>query len=240
MRTVCEQTKTEMSKKKKQASDSGFESVENALTRTEKYIEENQKSLSIIILAIVIVVGGYLGYKRLYLEPTNREALAAMFVAEKYFEVDSFYLALMGDGANFGMLDIIDEYGVTSSANLANYYAGISYLRMGQYENAIEYLKSFDSDDIMVASIAFGSIGDCYTELGDNKKALTYYLKAGERKKNSFTSPVYLKKAGMIYEQMEEYDKALKTYETIQKDYPDSDIGLEMEKYIASVKIKQM
>ena len=229
-----------MSKKKRQESDSGFESVENALTRTEKYIEENQKSLSIIILAIVIVVGGYIGYKRLYLEPTNREAMAAMFVAENYFEIDSFYLALMGDGANYGMLDVIDEYGVTSSANLANYYAGICYLRMGQFENAIDHLKSFDSEDIMVASVAFGSIGDCYTELGDNKRALTYYLKAGERKKNSFTSPIYLKKAGMLCEQMEDYDKALKIYETIQQDYPDSDIGMEMEKMIAAVKVKQM
>ena len=229
-----------MAKKKKPESNAGFESVENALTRTEKYIEENQKSLSIIILAIVVVVGGYIGYKRLYLEPTNREAQAAMYVAEQYFEIDSFHLALMGDGANFGMLDIIDEYGMTRSANLASYYAGICYLRMEQFENAIESLKDFDTEDIMVASIALGDIGDCYAEIGDYKKALTYYLKAGQRKKNSFTSPIYLRKAGIIYEQQEEYEKALKIYETILKEYPESEIGREMEKYIASVKVKMM
>lgn len=229
-----------MSKKKKPESNAGFESVENALTRTEKYIEENQKSLSIIILAIVIFVGGYIGYKRLYLAPANMEAHAAMYVAEQYFETDSFQLALMGDGANFGMLDIIDEYGVTSAANLAHYYAGVCYLKMGQFEDAIEHLKDFDTDDIMVASVALGDIGDCYTELGDYNKALTYYLKAGQRKKNAFTSPIYLKKAGIICEEMEDYEKALEIYQTIQNEYPESDIGKEMTKYIAAVKVKMM
>ncbi|MBN2480149.1 MAG: tetratricopeptide repeat protein [Bacteroidales bacterium] len=229
-----------MSKKKKPDSNAGFESVENALTRTEKYIEENQKSLSIIILAIIVFVGGYLGYKKLYLEPANMEAHAAMYIAEQYFEADSFSLALMGDGANFGILDIIDEYGMTSAANLAHYYAGICYLRMGQYEDAIEHLKDFDTDDILVASIALGDIGDCYAELGDYKKALTYYLKAGQRKKNSFTSPIFLRKAGIIYEEIEDFDKALEIYQTIKSEYPESDIGMEMDKYIGALRVKMM
>ncbi|MBN1157754.1 MAG: tetratricopeptide repeat protein [Bacteroidales bacterium] len=229
-----------MSKKKKPDTNAGFESVENALTRTEKYIEENQKSLSIIILAIVVVVGGYLGYKKLYLEPADMEAHAAMYVAEQYFDVDSFYLALMGDGANFGMLDIIDEYGITPAANLAHYYAGICYLRTGQYEDAIEHLKDFDTDDILVASIALGDIGDCYAELGDHKKALAYYLKAGQRKQNSFTSPIFLKKAGIIYEAMEDFEKALEIYEAIQREYPESDIAAEMDKYIGALRVKMM
>jgi len=183
-----------MSKKKKPDAEAGFEGVENALTRTEKYIEENQKSLSIIILAIIIIVGGYLGYKKFYLEPADRDAHAAMFVAEQYFETDSFNLALAGDGQNFGMLDVIDEYGVTPAANLAHYYAGISYLHLQDFESAIEHLKKFDSEDVMVASVAIGAIGDCYSELGDNEKAITYYLKAGQRRENEFTSPVYLKR----------------------------------------------
>ena len=157
--------------KKIEENPTGFQSVENALSRTEQYIEENQKSLTIIILAIVVVVGGYLGYKKFYLEPTNREAQAAMYVAEKYFEQDSFKLALNGDGANYGFLDVIDEYSVTKAANLAHYYAGICYMRTGQFEDAIENLEKFDAEDIMVASVALGAIGDCYLELDDNEKA---------------------------------------------------------------------
>jgi tetratricopeptide (TPR) repeat protein len=216
----------------------GFQSVENALSRTEQYIEENQKSLSIIILAIVVVVGGYLAYKKFYLEPTNREAQAAMYMAEKYFEQDSFKLALNGDGANYGFIDIIDEYGITGAANLAHYYAGISQLRTGQYEEAIANLEKFDAEDVMVASIALGAIGDCYSELKNNEKAASFYMKAGTRKKNAFTSPIYLKKAGMVYEEMKEYDKALKAYQTIKSAYPDSQEGKMIDKYITALQVR--
>jgi tetratricopeptide (TPR) repeat protein len=224
--------------KKIEENGTGFQSVENALSRTEQYIEENQKSLSIIILAIVVVVGGYLSYKKFYLEPTNREAQSAMYVAEQYFEKDSFKLALNGDGANFGFLDVIDEYGITHAANLAHYYAGICYLRTGQFEDAIKNLEKFDAEDIMIATVALGAIGDCYTELNENEKAASFYLKAGQRKKNEFTSPLYLKKAGLVFEELKKYDKALKAYEIIKKDYPQSDEGRVIEKYITAVKIK--
>ena len=43
-----------MSKKKATNSDQ-FEQVENALSKTEHYIEENQKSLTIIVLAIIVI-----------------------------------------------------------------------------------------------------------------------------------------------------------------------------------------
>jgi TolA-binding protein len=223
---------------KNEENPTGFQSVENALSRTEQYIEENQKSLSIIILAIIVVVGGYLGYKKFYLEPNNREAQAAMYVAEQYFEQDSFKLALEGDGANYGFLDITDEYSVTKTANLAHYYAGICYLRTGQYEDAIEHLEKFDAEDIMVASVALGAIGDCYMELNDKEEAASFYLKAGNRKKNSFTSPLYLKKAGLVFEDLQQYDKALKAYQTIDKKYPDTEEGRQIKKYITAVKIK--
>ena len=227
-----------MSKKKKPEIQAGFEGVENALTRAEKYIEENQKSLSIIVLAIIVIVGGYLGYNKFYLEPANNDAHAAMYVAEQYFETDSFRLALNGDGQNFGMLDIIDEYGVTPAANLAHYYAGISYLQLGDFENAIDHLKKFDSEDIMIASVALGAIGDSYAELGNDNKALEYYIKAGERRKNEFTTPIYLKKAAIIYEGSQKLDKALQLYESIKNEFPETEIGREMDKYIAAVKIK--
>jgi TolA-binding protein len=224
--------------KKIEENPTGFQSVENALSRTEQYIEENQKSLTIIILAIVVVVGGYLGYKKFYLEPTNREAQTDMYIAEQYFEQDSFKLALNGDGQNYGFIEIIDEYGVTKTANLAHYYAGICFLRTGKFEEAIKHLEKFDSDDIMVESMALGAMGDCYMELGNKEKAAALYLKAGTRKKNSFITPIFLKKAGMVLEDLKKYDKALKAYQIIEKDYPETEEGKIIEKYITALKIK--
>jgi len=227
-----------MSKKKIEENPTGFQSVENALSKTEQYIEENQKSLTIILLAIVVVVGGYLGYKKFYLEPANREAQESMYVAENYFEQDSFLLALEGDGANYGFLDVVDEYGITKTGNLAHYYAGICYMRTGDFEEAIDHLEKFDGEDIMVGSLALGAIGDCNLELGNKKEAALLYNKAAIRKKNSFTSPIFLKKAGMVYEDLGELDKAMKAYTEIKKEYPESEEGKVIDKYIAALEVK--
>ncbi len=228
-----------MAKKKQEVKDTGFETVENVLSKTEQYIEENQKSLTIIVSVIVVIIAVYLGYKRFYLAPTEKEAQAEMYVAEKYFEVDSFKLALNGDGSYLGFLDIIDDYGVTKSANLSHYYAGICYLRLGNYDEAIAELKKFDEKDVIVTDIDLGDIGDAYVELGDFKQGLSFFLKAAARKKNDFTTPIYLKKAGLVYEQLGEYDKAIDLYKKIELEYPNSQEAFDIEKNITIAKIKQ-
>ncbi len=227
-----------MSKKKHAASEASIENVENALSKTERYIEENQKSLTIILLAIVVVVGGYIGYRKLYLQPLQEEALSQMYMAEYYFSIDSFDLALNGDGSNLGFIDIIDDYKMTKTGNLASYYAGISYLHMGEYEEAIDYLKKFDANDKLVSSIGYGAIGDAHVELGNHGKAVTFFIKAADQDENDFTAPLYLKKAALVYEHLGEYKKALDLYEKINNDYPRSDIARDIEKYIAAMKMK--
>jgi tetratricopeptide (TPR) repeat protein len=219
-------------------SHDGFEVVESALTKTERYIEENRKSLTIIIVAIAVVVGGYLGYKKFYLEPKENEAQSELFMAERYFEQDSFRLALEGDGQYSGFIDIIDDYGPTKSANLSNYYAGICYLRLGEFETAIEYLEQFSGKDRLVAPVALGATGDAYVELGKLEKGVDYYEKAAALNKNDLTSPIYLLKAGIVYEDLGKIKKALTAYETIKKEYPASDEAKDIDKYITAAKMK--
>ena len=225
-----------MSKKKETHQDQ-FENVENALSKTEHYIEENQKSLTIIVVAIIVIVGGYLGYKRFVETPMENESKSQMWMAEQYFAKDSFNLALNGDGNYLGFLDIIEEYSITKSANLANYYSGISYLHLGQFENAIEYLKQFESDDKMIAPVAFGAIGDSYMELDNLSDALVFYNKAVNTSDNNFTTPIYLMKVGFVHKQNGDYKKALDTYKRIEKDFPNTAEGRQISKYIAQVEV---
>jgi tetratricopeptide (TPR) repeat protein len=227
-----------MNNKVTQKEESGFDTVEQALSRSELYIEENKKSLTIIVAVIMVVVGGYLGYKRFILGPREIEAQTQMFRAEQYFEKDSFLLALNGDGDALGFIDIMDEYGVTESANLAQYYAGISYLRLGKYEDAVDHLKKFDSNDKLISVVAIGALGDAYVELGDLKKAVGFYEKAANKNKNELTSAIYLSKAGLVYEKLANYKKALAAYEKIKIEYPTSDEAREIDKYIEGVKVK--
>ena len=223
--------------KKKQSQEENLEVVQDALSRTEQYIEDNQKSLMIIVGAVIAIAVLYLAYTRLYIAPKEEAAMSASFRAEQYFDLDSFRLALHGDGGSAdGFLTIIDDYGMTATGNLANYYAGICYLQMGEFDNAIEYLKAFSSNDEVISAMAMGALGDAYSELGQTDDALSYYKKAGT-KENAFTAPMYLMKAGLILEQNGDYADALKVYEEIKSDYKQSNEGRYIDKYIQRAKL---
>ena len=226
-----------MAKKKKETQDTSAEALQNALTKTEQYIENNQKSLTIIVLAIVVIVGLFLGYKKLYIAPKEAEAQVQIFPAEQYFEKDSFNLALFGDGNYLGFVDIISNYGPTKTGNLANYYAGICYRALGDYDLAIEHLKKFNPKDRMIGSVAYGSIGDCYVQLGRLDDAAKYYVKAANYGKNTFTTPLYLMKAGTVYEELGQFSEALKVYNRIKTDYSKSTEARDAEKHIARVNL---
>lgn len=219
--------------------ETGFESVEHALSRTEQYIEDNKNTLLTIVAVVFVLIGIYMGFKKLFLEPREDEARSEMFTAERYFEQDSFRLALEGDGEYLGFVDIIDDFGITKSANLAKYYAGISSLRLGEYDEAIDYLKSFNGKDKLVSVIATGSIGDAYVELGEYDKAVSYFLDAADANPNDLTSGLYLKKAGLAYEELGKYTKAREAYEKIKYDFPNSEEAREIDKYISAVKAKE-
>lgn len=222
-----------MVSKSKGKKEDNLEVVEHALTNTEHFIEQNQRTITIALIAIVAVVGIFLGYKRFIVSPKEKEAQSQMFAAEGYFEKDSFNLALNGDGNYLGFLDIIDQYGSTKPAKLARYYSGISYLKLGKFQEAIDQLKKFKLKDQMVSPIAKGAIGDALCELGRTDEAVDYYLKAARMEPNNFVTPIYLMKAGELLEANKEYGKAVPLYKEILEKYPESNEGRKVEKYIA-------
>lgn len=212
--------------------------VEEALSKSEKFIEKNQKILTIVIGSAVVIVLGVFAFQKLYVAPREKAAQGQMFVAQKYFEQDSLNKALNGDANYPGFLDIIDDYSMTKSANLANYYAGIIYLKQGKFEDAITYLKKFDSDDEFVGPMATGGIGDAYLELGDKDKAVEFYLKASTQQANDLTTPLYLMRAAFVYEELGKFDKAVELYEKIQKEHMKSTEARDIDKYIELAKAK--
>lgn len=227
-----------MTNEKKHNQVDNLTEVESALTKTEQFLESNQKLISIVIGAIVVIAVGYLAFNKFYLEPRVQKAQDEMFQAQIYFEKDSFNLALNGDGNNPGFLDIIDDYGSTDAGNVANYYAGISYLHSGQFEKAIDHLKKFDTDDVLLGPIAVGAQGDANVELGKTDKAIDLYTEAYKMNDNELTSPIYMLKAAELLENNNKAAEALKIYETIKEKFPLSNEGRNIDKYIARVKVK--
>lgn len=219
--------------KKVDSTEEKIHGIEEALSRTEHFIEKNQKIITIAVAIVVLVVLGFFAFKRFYLQPREAEAQTQVFMAEKYFEMDSLNKALNGDGSYPGFLQIIDDYSMTKTCNLAKYYAGIIYLKKGEYQNAIDYLKKFKGRDKIISSMAKGAIGDAYLELGDSESAATYYKEAAEKNPNEFTTPVFLMKLGYLYDSQKKFDQSLPLYERIQKEFPKSTEARGIEKYIA-------
>lgn len=229
-----------MAKKKEQtvSGDKRLENIEEGLSRTEQFIVNNQKNISVVLGIVIVVILAYFAYNKYYTEPNTLEAQEQMITAQGYFESDSLDKALYGDGNSLGFIDIADDYSMTNPGNLANYYAGISFLRKGDFDQAIDYLNSFDSDDHVVAAMATGAIGDAYLEKGDNSKAIAYYLEAANREDNNFTTPLFLFKAAQVHEIDGDYEDASRVYLRIKKNYSTSSEGKSIDKYIARANAK--
>ena len=224
-----------MSKKKQKEKNTQkqFENIEESLSRSEAFILENQKILTIIVAILVVIVLGFFGFRKYYLQPKEKEAQEQIFPAQHYFQADSLDKALYGDGNNLGFVDIAKSYSITKAGNLANYYAGICFLKKGNFVNAIKYLKKFSSDDEIIGPMAKGAIGDAYLEKGDKAQAISYYMEAANLTDNEFTSPMFLLKAGEVNEIMGNYDQAIQVYKRIQQNYFKSQEARNIEKYIA-------
>lgn len=221
--------------KKEQQVEKGLENVEQTLGKTEQFIERNQKSIMIGALAVILVFAIIWMAKILYMEPMAEEAQSNMFNAQYYFEQDSMRLALEGDGMNAGFLQIIEEYGSTPAGNLACYYAGVCYLKTGDYENAKKYFKAFSSDDDMLSSFAEGLYGDAESQLGNNSEAISAYKNA-VAKGHTLVAPIYLMKMGALYESMGNSAEAKACYDKVKTLYPRSMQAASAEKYSLSVK----
>lgn len=207
--------------------------LEDRLNNFEHWVNQNKTMLTYVVGGLFAVVAAYLGFTKLYLEPKSREAVNQMFMAEKYFGQDSLDRALNGDGNYLGFIQIVDDYKWTPAANLAHYYTGVIYLKQGKFEDAISELKDFNGKDKMVTNMSLGALGDAYSELGKMDEAVDYYKKAAYHFENELTTPMFLKKAGMLLENQKKTAEAKKVYEEIKSKYPNTAEGREMDKYIA-------
>lgn len=197
------------------------EALKEKLVDAETWVESNSKVVVGLALVIVLAVAGYFGFTY-YKKSQNVQAQKEMFQAVFYFEADSLDKALNGDGNNLGLLAIIDDYGLTDAANLANYYAGAAYLKQGKYEVARLYLQDFSASDLLVQARAYSLIGDTYMEEEKYEDAAKFYNKAADYKPNKYFSPTYLMKEALAYEKLNQNDKAKATYDKVINQYWDS------------------
>ncbi|MDR1743254.1 MAG: tetratricopeptide repeat protein [Dysgonamonadaceae bacterium] len=213
--------------------EKGFENISETLTASEQFLEKNQKSILYGLLVVVLIVGAFFAYQHFYYKPRKLKAEAAIFKGERYFQNGQDSLALFGNGNDYvGFIAIIDQFGGTKTANLAQAYAGISYSRLGQNEEALKYLNKFKGSDYLISPAVTGAIGDVYMNMGKTEDAISYFTKAADKADNVMLSPIYLKKAGLAYIDAKNYDKAVAVFSKIKDKYLNSIEAQEADKYI--------
>lgn len=208
--------------------------------RARGFWEKFQRPIIAAGIAIILIAGGYLAYKKLYKEPAEEKAVDAMFKAEEYFRNDSLRLALNGDGQNKGFLNIIKNNGGTKAANLAHFYAGVCYLKLNDYNNAVKYLKDFKTGAAQIQMLAYGRLADAYSEQGKKEDAVEYYKKAGNYfEEDEFNSSEFLFRAGYLLESMGKNKEAVEVYKELKEKYPKTEKGFSADKYIYRLSIEK-
>jgi TolA-binding protein len=217
-----------------------LEDEKNPVAELHSAWEKYGKQLSIALAAIILVVGGFFAYRSMVSEPNEKKASEAMFRAEEYYRMDSARLALNGDQVNAGFLKIISNYSSTKAGKLAAFYAGSCYLKMGDFNNAVKYLKDFSSPVQQLQERAYGLLGDAYSEQNKKEEAAEQYKKAGTYfEKDELFSPEYLFRSGYLYESMGKTQDAIAMYKIIKDKYPASQRGAEVDKYLARLGVTQ-
>jgi predicted negative regulator of RcsB-dependent stress response len=217
-----------------------LEEEKNPIAELQHVWERYGKVASYVLVGIIIVVGGYFGYRNYILEPKEKQAVEAMFRAEEYYRMDSTRLALNGDNINAGFVKIISRYGGTKAANLASFYAGSCYLKLGDFNNAVKYLKDFSTPVKQLQERAYGLLGDAYSEQNKKEEAAEQYKKAGTYyEKDDLFSPEYLFRSGYLYESMGKTQEAIAMYRMIKDKYPNSQRGADIDKYLARLGVLQ-
>lgn len=191
------------------------EALAKEINKAQHIVEKNKNIITYIGGAILLAVVGYMGYNW-YSNKQDEEAQAALFPIVSKFDTDST------KGLSKEFIKVADEYGMSKAGNLAHFYAGVVALKEGKYDEAIEQLKDFSSNDLLVQARAYSLIGDAYVEKKAYGDAIDYYKKAVDYKPNKFFTPVYLMKLAGAYEANKDNDKAIEAYATIIDKYEDS------------------
>ena len=211
--------------------------VEEAVSRSEAFINKNKKVISAVVAGVVVLVAAGILVSTYVVKPREQKAAEALFAGEKYFQNGDYETALNGDQYEFaGFEAVAADHKGTKAANLAKAYAGISLAKLGRYEEAIPMLKAFKGGDAMVGPSVLAALGNCYAQVGKEAQAAATLVKAAQQADNNLLSPAYLIQAGQIYEKVGKKADALKAYKQVKTKYYGSMQAADIDKYIERVK----
>lgn len=211
--------------------------AEAVIAKAKDFWTRNGKIISIVCAVVVLGVAGYFGYNNFVRKPEMRKAVDASFKAEDYFRKDSFNLALKGDGQYYGFLRVIDKYGSTPAGKLACFYAGVCYIRLDDNQNAVKYLKKFETSSKPLLARKYKLLGDASGELGKTAEAVDYYKKSADVfEDDADNSAEALFLAAYLTDRVLKNSKeAIELFKDIKERFPNTARANEADKYLAQL-----
>lgn len=207
-----------------------------AMYKLQNSFEKNRKMITGLVLVVLIAVGGFFGYKYFVQQPNEEKAARAIYKVENWFAADSFNLVINGDGQSQSGLSVIKKFSGTNAANNANFYVGMSYLKTGDFNNAIKYLSEYNGNGTVNTYLAYGALGDAYMEAGKTDKGIEFYNKAASiGEKNPAAASLYTFRAGLANERAGKTEEAKKLYKAVKEKYANTMSAMEIDKYLARV-----
>lgn len=203
------------------------------INQITEWYTNNRRNANAVLVGLIVLVAGFIYYQKIYKPNLEKEAAGQLFMAERYFGLDSMNQVLKGDGKFPSAIDVADEFGNTKAGNLAKFYVARAYMSKNDFKNALEYIEDCEFNDEIMAAVIIGLKGDCQSELGETAKAADTYWAAANKRENLYSAPVYLMKAGLHYEEVKNYESAVKAYKLIKEKYKESQQAQLAAKYIA-------
>ena len=200
--------------------------VDELYSKSEQFVDKNRKQLTLGLggaAALILIV---IGYSSLVVAPKNTAAEEAAFMAEHYFAKDSADLAMLGDGLNAGLEEILSDHSGTPAAARAAFELGIMHRDAARFDEAVDAFNQAGFSDDVFGPLTDANIGDCLVELGDLEGAEGHFASAASRAASGLAakalSPMCSYKRALVLIELGNEDKARGVLEDLAEDFPNS------------------
>lgn len=200
--------------------------VDELYSKSEQFVDKNRKQLTLGLggaAALILIV---IGYSSLVVAPKNTAAEEAAFMAEHYFAKDSADLAMLGDGLNAGLEEILSDHSGTPAAARAAFELGIMHRDAARFDEAVDAFNQAGFSDDVFGPLTDANIGDCLVELGDLEGAEGHFASAASAAASGLAakalSPMCSYKRALVLIELGNEDKARGVLEDLAEDFPNS------------------
>ncbi|NGP76602.1 tetratricopeptide repeat protein [Balneolaceae bacterium YR4-1] len=191
--------------------------------KVQSFYLQNKNTIIWAGVAVILLIALSFGYYY-YSQQQETRAQELMGMAETYYLNGNYESALMGSEEDFtvGFEQIINNYSGTDAANLARYYAAVCEYKLGNTEQALNYINSYEFPDGIMGVAPLSFKGVLLTEVGNHEEAAQTYVEAAELDLNESTTPYNYLEAANAFQDAGDMEQAREYAQRIVDEYPNS------------------